>query len=97
MLDLKKGIITLMFTLSLCAGVIIGSAYPDSAAEYSDMKIDMGPQADSIAHVDYQRVEHSSAPPVYIPNPSPILLFSMGLLGVLCVIINERKKKPQGL
>jgi hypothetical protein len=28
----------------------------------------------------------------HIPKPSAILLFSMGFLGVMCVIINEKRK-----
>ena len=27
------------------------------------------------------------------PGPSPFLLFSMGLFGIICVLINERKRR----
>ena len=94
MIRLKKSIIILVVTLSMGASVIIESAYPDSVAEHSDLKRQ---QVDSIVSTDYQRHEHSSSPPGYVPKPSLLFLFSMGLLGVICVIINERKKKSRGL
>jgi hypothetical protein len=91
---LKKSVVVLVVTLSLCASIIVESAYTDSVAEHSDLK---GQQVDSIENAEYQRLEHSSSPPGYVPKPSPLFLFSMGLLGVFCVIINERKKKSRGL
>jgi hypothetical protein len=95
MVCLKKSIIVLVVTLSLCVSIIVESAYTDSVAEHSDLRGQQ--QVDSIVSTDFQRLEHSLSPSDSVPKPSPLLLFSMGLLGVICVIINERKKKSRGL
>ncbi len=29
---------------------------------------------------------------IYVPEPSGVLLFGMGLLGIFCVLLNERRR-----
>ncbi len=33
-----------------------------------------------------------SAQVIYVPEPSGVLLFGMGLLGIFCVLLNERRR-----
>ena len=97
MIDPKKVIGILVLALLLFTGLIVRAASPDSVADDPEVTIAMHQQSDSIARADYQMPERSSPPPVYVSRPSPVFLFSMGLLGVVCVVINERKKKSKGL
>jgi hypothetical protein len=97
MFDPKKTIGTLVFALLLFTSLIVKATSPDSVADDPKVTIVIHQESDSIIRTDYQMPEHSSPPSIYVPKPSPVLLFSMGLLGVVCVVINERKKKTKGL
>ena len=97
MIDPEKVIGTLLFALLLFASLIVRATSPDSVADNPKGTVAMHQQSESIVRADHQMPEHSSPSPVYVPKPSPVLLFSMGLLGVVCVVINERKKKSKGL
>lgn len=95
MIDPKKVIGALLLALLLFTSLIVRATSPDSVVDDPKVTVAVHQQSDSIVRADYQMPEHSSPPPVYVPSPSPILLFSMGLLGVVCVVINERKKKSK--
>ncbi len=72
----------LVCSLFLLIGGIVG------AMHVASMKAAVNFMMTEIQHIQ-------SFSPIHIPSPSAVLLFGMGLFGIICVHLNEKRRRQK--
>lgn len=84
-----------ILAVSVLAGSFMDLLYTKFVTNSADTELQALFQSEEVREIPSgsQRLQNRSLLRASAPGPSPLLLFSMGFLGIVCVLINERRKR----